>query len=89
MESRNAKFLENVLISGRNQFQDISSDKSNIDVEPSTSSDQLIFIHSAPQVQTGIRQSIIEVPQVADDNLVNEDVQNLLKLLNIYIKEIY
>jgi hypothetical protein len=42
----------------------------------------LIVIHSTPQVQTGIKQSIIEIPQAADDNLVNEDVQNFLKLLN-------
>jgi hypothetical protein len=84
VESRNAKFLENVLISGRNQFQDISSDKGNIDVEPSTSSDQLIVIHSTPQVQTGIRQPINEVPRAADNNLVNEDVQSFLKLLSIY-----
>jgi hypothetical protein len=81
VESRNAKFLENVLISGRNQFQDISSDKGNIDVEPSTSSDQLIVVHSTPQVQTSIKQLIIEVPQAADDNLANEDVQKFLKLL--------
>jgi hypothetical protein len=84
VESRNAKFLENVLISGRYQFQDISSDKGNIDVEPSTSSDQLIVIHSTPQVQTGIRQPINEVPRAADNNLVNEDVQSFLKLLSIY-----
>jgi hypothetical protein len=70
------------LISGRNQFQDISSDKGNIEVKPSTSSDQLIVIHSTPQVQMGIKQLISEVPQAADDNLVNEDVQKFQKLLD-------
>jgi hypothetical protein len=44
----------------------------------------LIVIHSTPQVQTGIRQPINEVPRAADNNLVNEDVQSFLKLLSIY-----
>lgn len=75
VESRNAKFLENDLISGSNQFQDTGTDKSQIDAEPSTSSDRLIVIQSTPQDQMGIRQSVIEVPQAADNNLVNKDVQ--------------
>jgi hypothetical protein len=70
------------LSSGSNQFQNIGSDKSNIDVEPYTSSDQLIVIRNTPQVQTGIRHPIIEVPQAVDNNIVNEDVHDFLKLLN-------
>ena len=74
MDSRNAKFLENDLISGKYRFQDIASKKDHIDARPSTSSDRLIVIHNAPQVQTGDRQPIIEVPQTADDNPVDQVV---------------
>ena len=70
MESRNAKFLENDLISGSDRFQDIVSEKDHIDAQPSTSSDRLIVIQNAPQVQTGDRQPIIEAPQIANDNLI-------------------
>jgi len=69
------------LISGSNQFQDIGYDKSQTDVEPSTSSDRLIVIQSTPQDQMSIRQSIIEVPQVADNNLVNKDVQEFTEIV--------
>ncbi|KAL6321889.1 hypothetical protein AAG906_035595 [Vitis piasezkii] len=55
VESRNAKFLENDLIN-------------HIDAQPSTSSDRLIVIYNAPQVQTSDGQPIIEVPQTANDN---------------------
>ena len=74
MESRNAKFLENDLISGSDRFQDIVSEKDHIDAQPSTSSDRLIIIHNAPQVQTGDRQLIIEVRQIVDDNPVDQVV---------------
>ena len=75
MESRNAKFLENDLISGSDWFQNIVSEKDHIDVQPSTSSDRLIVIHNAPRVQMGDRQPIIEVPQIANDNPVDQVVQ--------------
>jgi len=81
VESRNAKFLENDLINGSNQFQDIGSDKSQNDVEPSTSSDILIVIQSTPQDQMGIRQSVIEVPQAAVNNIVNKDVQEFSEIV--------
>ena len=55
MESRNAKFLENDLICGSDRFQDIVYEKDHIDAQPSTSSDKLIVIHNAPQVQIGDR----------------------------------
>ncbi|RVW95033.1 Retrovirus-related Pol polyprotein from transposon TNT 1-94 [Vitis vinifera] len=76
VESRNPKFLENDLISGSDRFQDIVSKKDHIDAQPSTSSDRLIVIHNAPQVQTGDRQPIIEVPQIANDNPVDQVVQD-------------
>ena len=74
MESRNAKFLENDLISGSDQFQDIVSGKDHIDAQPSTSSDRLIVIHNASQVQTGDRQPIIEIPQIANETPVDQVV---------------
>ncbi|RVW75565.1 Retrovirus-related Pol polyprotein from transposon TNT 1-94 [Vitis vinifera] len=76
VESRNAKFLENDLISGSDRFQDIVSEKDHIDAQPSTSSDRLIVIQNAPQVQTGDRQPIIEAPQIANDNPVDQVVQD-------------
>ena len=45
MESRNAKFLENDLISGSDQFRDIVSEKDHYEGQPSGSSDRLIVIH--------------------------------------------
>jgi hypothetical protein len=69
------------LISGSNQFEDIGSDKNQIDVEPSTSSGRLIVIQSTPQDQMSIRQSVIEVPQAADNNLVNKDVQEFTEIV--------
>ena len=81
MESRNAKFLENDLISGSDRFQDIVYEKYHIDAQPSTSSDRLIIIHNAPQVKTGDRQPIIEVRQIVDDNPVDQVVQDSLKIV--------
>ena len=44
MESRNAKFLENDLISDSNQFQDIVYEKDHYEGQSSGSSDRLIVI---------------------------------------------
>ena len=75
------KFLENDLISGSERFQDIVSKRDHIDVQPSTSSDRLIFIHNAHQVQTGDGQPIIEVPQIAYDNPIDQVVQDSPKIV--------
>ena len=61
VESRNAKFLENDLISGSDQFQDIAFEKDHYEAQPSSSSDKLIVIHT-PQVQISVRQPMIENP---------------------------
>ena len=55
MKSRNAKFLENELISGSDQFQDIVYEKDHYEGQTSSSSDRLIVIHT-PQVQSSVRQ---------------------------------
>ena len=49
VESRNAKFLENDLISGSDQFQNTIS----IRDQASTSSQKFIVVHNTPQVQLG------------------------------------
>ena len=77
VESRNAKFLENDLISGSDQTRNIISEKDHSESQPSTSSDRLVIVHSTPQVQTGVEQPIVEVPQVADNIPVDQGVQEL------------
>jgi len=77
VESRNAKFLENDLISGSDQTRNIVSEKDHSESQPSTSSDRLVIVHSTPQVQTGVEQPIVEVPQAADDIPVDQGVQEL------------
>jgi len=78
MESRNAKFLENDLISGSDWFQYIAFKKDHYEAQPSISSDRLVVIH-VPQVQVGVRQPIVEVPLVVEDDhvdqVVNEEQQ--------------
>ena len=78
MESRNAKFLENDMISGSDQFEDITSEKDHYEVEPSKSSDRLFVIHT-PQVQRGVRQPVTEIPQIVEndhvDQVINEEHQ--------------
>ena len=46
MESRNAKFLENDLINGSDQFKDIVYEKDHYKGQSSGSSDRLIVIHT-------------------------------------------
>jgi hypothetical protein len=77
VESRNAKFLENDLISGSNQTRNIVFEKDHSESQPSTSSDRLVIVYSTPQVQTGVEQPIIKVPQAADDIPVDQVVQEL------------
>ncbi|RDX93484.1 hypothetical protein CR513_24254, partial [Mucuna pruriens] len=68
VELRNAKFLENDLIS-RRQFQDID----HYEAQSSISSNRKIFIHIS-QVQTGVRHPTIKVPQVVENDLVDQIV---------------
>ncbi|XP_068655794.1 uncharacterized protein [Aristolochia californica] len=77
VESRNAKFLENDLISGSNPTLNIVSEKDHSESQPSTLSDKLLIVYNTPQVKTGVEQLIIEVPQDADDIPVDQVVQEL------------
>ena len=80
MESRNAKFLENDLISWSDQTKNIVSEKDHSESQPSTSSDRLVIVHSTPQVQTSVEQPIVKVPQAADDIPVDQIVQELPRI---------
>ncbi|KAL5823734.1 hypothetical protein ACOSQ4_021634 [Xanthoceras sorbifolium] len=75
VESRNAKFLEYDLISGSDQIRNIISEIDHSVSQPSTSGDRLVIVYNAPQVQTGVEQPIIEVPQVVDNIPVDHVIQ--------------
>ncbi|KAJ8645473.1 hypothetical protein MRB53_007221 [Persea americana] len=53
------------------KFQKWLADKES---HPSTSSDRLVIVYSTPQVQTGVEQPIVEVPQAADNIPVDQVV---------------
>jgi len=50
VESRNAKFLENDVISGSDQLRDLDFEIDYIESQTSTSSERLVVIHT-PQVK--------------------------------------
>lgn len=58
------------MISGSDQSQNIISKKDLLDVQPSTSSDRLIFIHNTSQSQIDVVQPIIEASHVADNKSI-------------------
>ena len=62
VESRNAKFLENDMIGGRDQFKDLIPIHYHIETQPSTSYDRLVIVHNTSQVPINVEQPIIEVP---------------------------
>ena len=68
VESRNAKFLENDLISGRDQPHDLILEKDYCDSQPSTSSRQVVVIPNPSLVQPSITEPIVEIQQVENDN---------------------
>ena len=73
MESRNTKFLENDLIGGSGQIHDTFSKKDHYQAQASSSSHKLTIIHTH-EVETGIRQPVIENPQTFEhvDRVVEE-----------------
>ena len=76
VESRNAKFLENDLISGSDQSQDLVSMRD----QPSTSSQRLVIMDNITSVQPDVEQPIIEDPQAADDLPVDEVTPDMPEL---------
>ena len=84
MESRNAKFLENDLISGSDKFQDIVYEKDHYEGQPFGSSDRVIVIHT-PQVQPSVRHPIPQVPHIVDidfvDQVANEKIPEIVEQL--------
>ena len=74
VESRNAKFLENDMISGRDRFRDLIHVHDHMKTQPSMSYDRLVIVHNTPQVPISVEQPIIEVPQVAENLLEDQQV---------------
>ena len=77
VESRNAKFLENDMISGRDRFRDLIPVHNHIETQPSTSYERLVIVHHTPQVPISVEQPIIEVPQIAENLPEDQQVQEL------------
>ena len=77
MESRKEKFLENDLIGGSDQFHYILSKKDQYQGQTSGSNHRPTVIHTH-EVETGIRQLVIENPQTFEpvDHVVEEQ-QNI------------
>ena len=77
MESRNAKFLENGLISGSRQFHDNLSERDHYQGQALDLSHRLSIIHTR-EVESGIRQTIIRDPHTSKpiDHVI-EDQQNV------------
>ena len=67
VESRNSKFLETDMISGRDRFKDLILVHDHIESQPSKSYDRLVIVHNTPQVLISVEQPIIEVPQVVEN----------------------
>ena len=77
VESRNAKFLENDMISGRDRFRDLIPVHDHIETQPSTSYERLVIVHHTPQVPISVEKPIIEVPQIAENLPEDQQVQEL------------
>ena len=71
VESRNAKFLENDLISENDQLRDLGYEVDHIEYQPSISIERLVVIHT-PQVQRDDEQSMTDIPQHIIDNPVDQ-----------------
>ena len=77
VESRNAKFLENDTIGGRDRFKDLIPIHDHIETQPSKSYDRLVVVHNTPQVPINVKQPVIKVPQIVENHLVCQQVQEL------------
>ena len=77
VESRNSKFLENDMISGRDRFKDLIHVHDHIETQPSTPYGRLVIVHNTPQIPISVEQPIIEVPQVVENLPEDQQVQEL------------
>ena len=82
----NAKFLENDMIRGRDRFRDLIHVHDHIETQPSTSYDRLVIVHNTHQVPISVKQLLIEVPQVAQNIPMDQQVQELPHNLEQTIK---
>ena len=48
------------------------------ETQPSMSYDRLVIVHNTPQVPISVEQSIVEVPQIVENLLMDQQVQELL-----------
>ena len=85
MKSRNAKFLENDIISESDLPRNIVPKQNN--PEPSTSNDRLVITHNTSQVQPGVKQPIITVPQIVENDLENQITQELLETVEQSVEQ--
>ena len=76
VESRNAKFLENDLISRSDQSRNVSSEKNHTDTQCTTSSNgPIVVVNNMPPMQMCVEEPVSEEPQTADLNPVDTEVQ--------------
>lgn len=64
METRNAMFLKNDLISESDGSWNFVLERDHLNMSPPISSDRFIVVHNMPTVQTHLEPSIIKIPQV-------------------------
>ena len=77
MKSRNAKFLENEMISGRDRFKNLIFVHDLIETQPSTSYERLIIVHNTPQVPVSVEQPIVTILQNTENFPMDQQVQDL------------
>ena len=87
MKSRNVKFLENDLIDGSDQIHDTLSERDHYQAQAYGSSHKLTIIHTH-EVETGIRQPVIENPQTFEpvDHVIEEQ-QKFKKLIEHSVEQ--
>ena len=77
VESRNAKFLEDDLNSGRDRFTDLVPSFDHSGSQPSTSSNGIVHIRSVFSVPPANIHPTIEIPQAVETQPLEESVQDL------------
>ena len=87
MESRNAKFLENDLVSGSDISLGVRSESDySISQSSISSHGRTIIVHHAPQVQVRVEQPVSEPPQAVVDDLV-DPVQQMPEIVEELVEQ--